>query len=375
MKALLVVVGLVLVVVTAQWMTGIGEVIDGSVPLPLGTATPAPKPPGVALRRTSPSDFQAGFAIVAYGPQPPASGEYAQLLDRLVSLDVNSLSIVFPLYTDGVRSDAVHAGPNTPSDETLAFLIRQARARGFSVMLRPILDESVLAPDWRGDIQPRSPAAWFASYDPLILSYARLAQREGIDSLSVGTELTSMETYVSSWTGLIAQTRQVFSGQITYTFNFGATFQTALWAAVDFVSIDAYFPLDETPAAATAAQMAVDWQRWLAVVQGTNGPYHKSVVFTEVGLVPKTGAHLTPWNGAIGRPFDLNEQRSYYEATCSAVAPAVNGMYWWSTGPTLPGALGPSDFNPLGRPAENVVRTCYAEIEGLVKPATGPVSR
>lgn len=375
MKALLAAAGLVLVVVSAQWMAGIGEVIDGSMPLPLASATPAPIPPRVALRRTSPSDFQAGFTILAYTPQPPESDAYGRLLDRLVSLDVNSLAIVFPLYTDGVRSDAVHSGPNTPSDETLAFLVRQARARGFTIMLRPILDESVLAPDWRGDIRPSRPAAWFASYDPLILSYARLAQREGVESFSIGTELTSMETYVSSWTSLIAQTRQVFSGQITYTFNFGATFQAALWAAVDFVSIDAYFPLDHTPPSAGAAAMAADWQRWLALVRAANEPYHKSVVFTEVGLVPRTGAHLTPWNNAIGGPFDLNEQRSYYEATCSAVPGAVDGMYWWSTGPTLPGALSPSDFNPLGRPAEDVVRSCYASIEGLVAPAFGPGGR
>lgn len=306
--------------------------------------------------------FQAGFSVLVYSAQPQPASDDAQLLDRLAGLNVNSIAIVFPVYTDDVHATTVHGGQDTPTEAALTSLIRAARARGFNVMLRPILDEANVLPAWRGAIRPRDAAAWFASYGGLLLSFARLAQREGVDSLVIGTELNSMETYVAAWRGLIADVRRVYSGRITYAFNFGTSFQTGFWPDLDFVSMDAYFPLDHTPMGATAAQMAADWQRWLATIERADVPFHKSIVFTEVGLVPKVGAHLRPWDSTIKQAPDLDEQRAYYEATCDTAPGIVDGMYWWVTGTSVANSLAPSDYSPLGRPAEDVVRSCYGTL-------------
>jgi Glycoside Hydrolase Family 113 len=317
----------------------------------------------VARERTSPADFEAGFSLLVYsGDSSPAAG-YGEVLDRMVALNVNSLAIVFPIYTDDVRSTTVRRGPDTPPDEHLAALVRGARARGFSVMLRPVLDEASILPSWRGAIRPRDAAAWFASYGALIVSYAQLAQREGADSLAIGTELTSMETYVTSWRSLIDQVKQAYAGRTTYAFNFGSTFQTGFWPQLDFVSVDAYFPLDRAPVSATPAEMAADWRRWLTMIERIDAPFRKQVVFTEVGVVPKTGAHRRPWDANVQSGLDLDEQSAYYQATCDAAPGVVSGLYWWASGPSLPGDLAPTDYSPLGRPAENVVRSCYERIE------------
>jgi hypothetical protein len=297
------------------------------------------------------------------------------LLDRLARLNVNSLAIVFPVYTDGLTSDAVRAGPDTPSADGLSALTRLARAHGFTVMWRPILDEANLLPDWRGQIKPRDTTAWFQSYGALILGYARLAAQEQVDSVSVGTELNSMEQYVASWRGLLQQVRQVYRGQVTYAYNYATSFQTGLWPDLDFISVDAYFPLDHTPASASEAQMSADWQRWLEELQGFDGSYHKPIVFTEVGVVPRAGAHLRPWDSTVSGAFDLAEQRDYYQATCEAAPKVVQGLYWWAAGLSLPADLQPSDFNPLGRPAEDVVRSCYGVIEGKPTPTLGFAAR
>ena len=325
--------------------------------------------------RASLSDFQAGISLLVYDPQPQAGPAYQQLLDRLVSLNVDSVSIVFPVYTAGVSANTVQPGKETPSGDGLVSLARLARARGLSVTLRPVLDEATLLPAWRGAIRPTNPNAWFASYGSLILSYASLAQSAGVQTLAIGTELNSMEPYLTDWRRLIGQVRQVYSGQVTYAYNFGTSFQTGLWPDLDVVSIDAYFPLDNTPASATADQMAGDWQRWLALIRRTNGPFGKPIVFTEVGVVPKTGAHFRPWDRSIDRPTNLEEQRAYYEATCDAAASAIDGIYWWDVGLSVPVDLAPDDYNPLGRPAEDVIRTCYAKIEGKQTSVVGLASR
>jgi hypothetical protein len=318
----------------------------------------------VVSQRTLPEDFQAGISLLVYARDPDLSG-YPQLLDRLVADDVNSISIAFPIYTDGVRSSAVHAGEGTPSDAALASLVGQAKARGFSVMLRPLLDEADLLPHWRGEIAPDSPQAWFASYAALLLPYARLAEKEGANSLGIGSEFNSMETDVDGWRGLIAQVRQVYTGQLTYSVNWGTTFRTGFWSQLDFLSVDAYFPLDHTPDHATVAQMSADWRRWFELLKRADQPFGKPIVFTEVGVVPKPASHLKPWNPAAGSGLDLEEQRAYYEATCAAATGVLNGLYWWAAGPSVPVNLAPGDYNPLSRPAESAMQSCYAHVEGV----------
>ena len=325
----------------------------------------------MARPRTSPADFQSGLSLLVYGQAPPPES-YGPLLDRLVTDDVNSLSIVFPVYTDGLESSAVHTGADTPSDAALAALVGQAKARDFTVMLRPVLDEASVLPHWRGQIQPSSPSAWFDSYRALVVSYARLAQRTGADSIGVGTELNSMEPNVAAWRGLIAGVRQVFAGQVTYSVNWetsSSDFQSGFWADLDFLSVDAYFPLDGTPAVATVPQMTADWQRWLDLLQRLDRAFGKPIVFTEAGVAPKLGAHLEPWNTQAGSQLDLDEQSAYYQATCAATTRSISGLYWWAAGPELPVDLAPDDYNPLGRPAEAAMQACYA---GLPPPPPPP---
>jgi hypothetical protein len=266
----------------------------------------------------------------------------------------------------------VRRGGDTPTDDALAALVGQARERGFTVMLRPLLDEASILPHWRGEIQPASVSAWFASYGALLVSYGRIAQRMGADSIGVGSELNSMEPDVDGWRGLIAQVREVFSGQITYSVNWetnATDFRTGFWPLLDFLSVDAYFPLDRTPAVATVPQMMSDWQRWLDLLQGLDRPFGKPIVFTEVGVAPKLGAHLKPWNQQAGSQLDLNEQSAYYQATCAATTRTISGLYWWAAGPELPSGLSASDYNPLGRPAEAAMQSCYA---GLPPPPLAP---
>lgn len=343
-------------------------------PLRPGNAT-APRPTPIPVKRvakprSSPGDFQAGVAILIYAHDSAPPDTFGKLLDQLADDDVNSLAIAFPVYTDGPRSNSVHRGEATPPDQYLVSVIDQARARGFGIMLRPLLDESSLPPPlWRGQIAPSSPSAWFASYGSLILDYARMAQKESVDSLVIGSELNSMEPSVEAWRSLIAQVRQVFSGQVTYAFNWGSTFRTDFWPQLDFVSIDAYFPLDRTPARATAPQMTADWQRWLDLLKRIDQPYGKPIVFTEVGVVPKVGAQLKPWNREVTGQLDLEVQRAYYEATCSAASGVLSGLFWWFVGPAPASNLAPDDYNPLGRPAERALQSCYAGVEGLPAPS------
>jgi hypothetical protein len=281
------------------------------------------------------------------------------LLDELSGDRVNSVSIVFPIYTDSMDANTVHGGPDTPSDGALSYVISQAHARGIAVMLRPLLDESNMqGSDWRGTLRPASVPAWFDNYQALIVHYAQLGGSLHVETLNVGSELNSMEAYPDNWRQAIRAVKAVFNGQVTYAANWQG-YTTHFWDALDFVSFDAYFPLDA--ANPTVSELAQAWNPALAQVRRAVAPYRKPVVFTEVGVQSRANAYRQPWVRNPNAPIDLQEQAAYYGGTCQATAGVVEGIYWWGTylkppaDPTHDG-----DYTPLGKPAEDAMRSCFA---------------
>jgi hypothetical protein len=88
----------------------------------------------------------------------------------------------------------------TPSDEQIAYFVREARSRGLRVTLKPLVDEAAIwqttppgRSNWRGGIEPAEPARFFAHYAAVFSDYARLATLSGADRLVIGTELGSLE--------------------------------------------------------------------------------------------------------------------------------------------------------------------------------------
>jgi hypothetical protein len=307
-----------------------------------------------------PSGFQAGVSLVYYARQisDPAV-KVPPLLDRLDRDHVNSISIVFPIYTDGVNANTVHAGPDTPSDAALSYLVGQAHSRGMAVMLRPLLDEANLPPPyWRGSIQPASVGGWFDGYQSLTVHYGALAQTLRVETFNVGSELNSMEAYPNSWRRLIDAVRATYKGSVTYSSNWQG-YTTAFWGALDFISFDAYFPLDA--ASPTMSDLALAWTPALDEIGRATASFGKSVVFTEVGVQARANAYRTPWVRNPGAPLDLAEQAAYYGGTCQRTRGVVGGLYWWDVYLQAPAdPLHDGDYTPLGKPAEDAMRRCFA---------------
>ncbi len=109
-------------------------------------------------------------------PAAVVSAKARRIINYAVGLHANSISLSFPFYTDGVRSDALFARKTTPSPADIAIFLSAAVKSRIRVMLRPILNEDNLFKQhaWRGAIKPAHRAAWFASYTKLLLPYAKV---------------------------------------------------------------------------------------------------------------------------------------------------------------------------------------------------------
>jgi len=318
---------------------------------------------GTRAPRTLPS-FQGGVIVYADGNDAGLASNAERLLDHLVAVKVNSVALVFPLYQTSWTSTDVHRdAAKTPSDAFIRGFITAAHSRDLAVLLRPLIDDTPLmkAGHWRGQLQPTNRDAWFASYKALLLSYAGVAQSEGAEALDIATELSSLENSTSAWLDLIAATRQVYTGQLTYSSNWGGPYP-AFGSALDFASVDAFFPLS-APHAASVAQLVSAWQQWTPSLSQIHGSLGKPLVLTELGTTSEPDSYRSPYDWHHGGGVSLEAQRRYYAASCQALKPLVGGMYWWVYYTNWFDKVTPASdpgYQPVGKPAEQEITACYS---------------
>lgn len=326
---------------------------------------------GESVRSPFPEhEFQNGMNVFLTQSDVTATDDYIWtvqlLLDRLAEADVNSVSVTWPLYTGGKYSSEVFAGADTPTPSAITTFAAVAEARGFGVMLHPILDEAALMreseQEWRGTITPRDVSAWFESYTDLLLPYLHDADAVGIDAVSIAAELESMEGYTEEWRTVVDTVRASYNGLVTYSANrrISAEFP---WEMVDFISVDAFFALDVSfDASQQDMQEAMRSER--LVMEEAAAAYGLPIVFTEIGTTSQAGSfqRTMVWNHRTG--LDLSAQSRYYDAVCAEWRDSVTGFYWWTT------TLYPLSeeevsqdigFDPFGKPAETSLRHCSDE--------------
>ncbi len=291
-----------------------------------------------------------------------------RVINYAIRLGANSIALTFPFYTYGIGSDKVYAGSATPSPGHIALFLAEAVRSHIRVTLRPILNETVLMAEnpiaWRGTIEPSSTAAWFRSYLKLLMPYARAAQIGHAASFVVGTELDSLEP-APEWTRLIRSFRSVYKGQLLYAENYDE------FAAHDHVlplstfTIDAY-PRFDLPDSASVSRLARAWDRWLGA-QSRN--VLRKVVLEEVGIDAVADSYPDPgaWASTTTAAIDEAVQTTWYEAVCRAVKTKnLAGVYWWELNfdadPANTGPWQSDRLTFLGRPAQNVIKSCFASI-------------
>ncbi|SHI94996.1 hypothetical protein SAMN02745146_2004 [Hymenobacter daecheongensis DSM 21074] len=256
------------------------------------------------------------------------------------------------------------------SDYGLAQTALQARRQGIHTLLKPHLWIRGNG-TWPGDIEMQNPAdwqAWFASYTAFIVHYARLAEAEHLEALCIGTELEKTVGHEAEWRELIKQVRQVYHGPLTYAANWSGEFEKIrFWDALDFIGIQAYFPLSKADRP-TKKELLANWQPHLKAIERVQKQFKKPVVFTEAGYKNTPDAAIEPWKwpdrSATFFPADEATQAACYEAMFETFWPRpwFKGLFVWKWYPGL-APDGPArrhaDFTPQHKPAEQVMAKWY----------------
>jgi FG-GAP-like repeat len=365
----------------------------------LGVSQLAAQTPSSAV---PPSFSYKGFNYVSY-----YNGAYenADSLPALVATGANAVALDIEYGIDVVNS-AVYADTSyTDSLTALAATITEAKGHGLTVMVRPLIDflnpakiGTYSVGDWRSFYNPTNPAAFFASYQSMIVAVAQVAQTNGATMLCIGVELDQLAgpAYLTYWNDIITAVRAVFSGTLVYSANWDAAIspwqgqhglpagtgdlatQVSFWSALDFVGIDEYAPLSDKPSP-VLADLIAGWtqvptnstalavtgnQSLISYFDGVAGKIGKPLFFTEIGYESASDAALEP-AGSSTNIYDPALQANLYAAFFDAWESSGNGtltgvLFWnWDPNAAEVGPGNGANFSPQALPAQHVVTAAF----------------
>ena len=313
-------VGVAACLVTMALLTAVGG----------GTASGRAFVPQYGFNSYAPDECQSASVWAA-----DAKGQFT----ALKGLGANSIALAFPIYQSSLRSNTVFAkrtcAPNiyeTPSTSRLAVPITTAHNMHLRVMLRPLLDETVLKQQggWRGGIRPTNVRLWFRSYQTVLTPYLHMAQNMHVEYFAISTELDSLATR-SNWTALINFAHRIYRGQLIFTINWTQTSVGKVTKPGTAPGMDAY-QIAALPNSATPAQLLTSWNNALTSVDTVPFPL-SSASIDEVAILAQDGAYSEPWAWSLPastHPFDPSIQANWYSMVCSFVKTHnMRGVYFW----------------------------------------------
>lgn len=308
-----------------------------------------------------------GVSLVA--PRRPMGPEAVTPLRRVGAGWVAVLPYAFLEPDGGIRFEAERRWWGEGMDG-LASTIRTAHAEGLRVAVKPHLWAGRAG--WVGDYAPESEEGWERfdlDYTRYVLAMADLADSLGADMLVVGTELdrTARER-PELWTRLIDRVRSRYDGPLTYAANWDGFQDIDFWDRLDYIGVDAYFPLSPRDAP-DRAELEAAWAPLVRELAAFCREHQRPILFTEFGYRSIDGTAGNQWElppeGRSEVPVNLDAQIVAYEALFRTwwERPWFAGGFLWKWFPEdVPrGERLRADFTPQHKPVEALIREWYAE--------------
>ncbi|MEA3489841.1 MAG: hypothetical protein U9R44_05850 [Candidatus Omnitrophota bacterium] len=308
-----------------------------------------------------------GMCYVAWDKDRFASSYSDKSLEKLANLGVEYISIIVTLYQEEHDSTEIKRTERTPSDRSIAHAIKTAHKLGLKVMLKPHLDliDKYDGTYCRSDIgfaDDKAWKKWFKEYKKFILHYARMAKRFDVEIFCVGTELSFATQKNSAWqNGILPAVRKAYPGKLVYAANWDNYKNIMFWKDLDYIGIDAYFPLTYKTDP-TVEDLKKGWEKWIFEIEAWRTSINKPVIFTEIGYPCTKHAPCMPWKGGNEGNAAPDIQAKCYEAFFGSVwkRPWLAGVYWWKWDTNIhSGGINNRRFTPQNKPAEKIIELHY----------------
>ena len=245
-------------------------------------------------------------------------------------------------------------------------LIAFAKEHNLKVMLKPHV--WVMGEGWTGDYSLSSEndwKIWEQDFSVYIMNYAHVADSLDVEMLCIGTEYRiPAKERPEFWKHLISQIREVYNGQITYASNWDNFENITWWDKVDFIGIDAYFPLAEGDHP-SVAEIEKGWEPVKSKLSEFSRRWNKPILFTEYGFQSANGAAGKHWE-LDKSSTNINEelQADAYEATYRSLMDEpwfAGGFLWKWHFTSRHDRWRGTEWTPQNKPAEAVIAKWYGK--------------
>ncbi|MCF2874594.1 MULTISPECIES: glycoside hydrolase family 113 [unclassified Tenacibaculum] len=289
----------------------------------------------------------------------------------LIKASANYVALMpFGFIKDLSSPEVIHNTKRQWFGETEEGIIQYAKEfqkKGISLMIKPQI--WVWRGEFTGYIKMNSEENWKAleaSYLEFILTYAKTAQRLKADVFCIGTEL---EKFVINrpefWNKLIKEVRKVYKGKLTYAANWDEFKRVPFWEDIDYIGIDAYFPLSEKKSP-TLEEFEKGWEPHKKEILRVREKVNKPVLFTEYGYRSINYAGKKPWEAhRVEGEINLENQKNATQALYNQFWKEdwfAGGFIWkWFHKHKEVGGKNNNRFTPQNKPTEELIRKLYAQ--------------
>lgn len=292
-------------------------------------------------------------------------------IDPILSVNANCASVIPFCFMPRIDTGLVYydnrqqwVGEKTKGVRTAVQLLKKDSLK---VMVKPQI--WVGHGVFTGLIKMNSEEDWEMfeeQYAEYILAFARLSEEEGAEVFCVGTEMAEVvANRPEFFPNLIKKVRQVYSGHLTYAENWDSFQKVQFWGALDFIGVDAYFPISDKKKP-TTKDLKDGWAQWSPVLDTLSSKFDRKVLFTEYGYRSIDKCVNEPWSYERSKQDKHNEelQVKALEALFSTVWEQdyfAGGFLWkWHPNHTIAGGAKNNMFTIQNKKAEKAVREFYA---------------
>lgn len=240
--------------------------------------------------------------------------------------------------------------------------IDHLNANGIAVMIKPHI--WISHGDFTGHMKMNSEKEWQAleaSYTSFIMTYVQLAQEVKAPLFCIGTEL---EQFIVNrpkyWNDLISQIREVYTGKLTYAANWDEYKRVPFWKQLDFIGVDAYFPVSESKTP-TIDEVITGWQPWKQEMLDVSEREGKKIIFTEFGFRSVDFTGKEPWvsdrnSGSVNIEAQTNSMQATFQTVWNEPWFAGGFVWKWFIEHDRVGGNENPMYTPQNKPAELILK-------------------
>ena len=244
--------------------------------------------------------------------------------------------------------------------------IELAHKEGIKVMLKP---QVYIPGSWPGGLDFESDAdwkKWETDYRTFILEFAKIGAEQQVEMFCIGTEFKHSATkHPDFWRGIIKEIRAIYDGKLIYAANWDCYQEIPFWDELDYIGIDAYFPLVDAETPSHEALIKA-WQPITESMSVFAKKAQKQIIFTEFGYLSVDNCAYQNWelekiidNCKVNQQAQANAIHALLENFSKEDFWA--GGFIWKWFPEGQGHEGypAKDYTPQGKLGEEVLKEWY----------------